>query len=736
MNIESLRDLVEKTKDLKVLYVEDNQEARVQAVKMLNNFFRYIDVAVDGADGLEKFKKDKFDLIISDINMPNMNGIEMIETILQRDSKQNILVITAHNNPKYLQEMIDIGIKNYIHKPITMDSMIYELSKIVETIEKRKIEDENFIKITKLNHELDALVDSFDTYVIASRTDLKGIITYASKAYEKISGYSKEELIGKPHNIVRHPDMPASAFRDMWKTIKAGKLWVGEVKNLKKDGGYYWVEAHIAPYYDANGKHIGYSAIRINITSQKKIEKLNSDIKNLLNNMGQGLLSFDKNFKIDESFSKECLTIFEKRDIKNRNISELLFTDDTAKKDLFEEGIKRIVSADDEMTKELFLSLLPNEHIINNKNIKIKYKILPNDRLMLILTDITQKKKLEHKIKQQSKIQNMIVSVASNRRDFIDIKKDFEKFISTPEPKLEIFKRRLHTFKGIFAQKNMPNITNAIHNFETFIDNNQHISHLEFLEKQYALNDIFKKDLKIIKDTLGKDFLEAEDNVIVDKELIDSIKIKLQRLQKSSNKIDLCDILKDFERLNHISIYKMLYPYISMVESSSKKRQKSIEKLKINGDRSLKVPKTIEPFIKSLIHLFNNCIEHGIEDSETRINRNKNESGKIECGYEYENAHLKITIEDDGGGIDVERLSKSAVKKDIKTQSEIDNMSEYEKIFLIFEDDLSTKESVSVTSGRGVGMSAVRYELEKLDGKIDIENRKNLGVKFTFTIPY
>ena len=77
-------------------------------------------------------------------------------------------------------------------------------------------------------------------------TDLDGIITYASQAYESISGYTKEELIGKPHSIVRHPDMPTSAFKNLWNTIKDGQTWNGEVKNLKKDGSFYWVDATIS----------------------------------------------------------------------------------------------------------------------------------------------------------------------------------------------------------------------------------------------------------------------------------------------------------------------------------------------------------------------------------------------------------------------------------------------------------------------------------------------------------
>lgn len=112
--------------------------------------------------------------------------------------------------------------------------------------------------------------------IIMSATDLKGKITYVSNAFCKISSFTKEELIGKPHNIVRHPDMPKEAFKNMWNTIKKNEIWRGEVKNLKKDGSYYYVLATISPEYDKNGQKVGYSAIRQDITAKKQVEEQQS----------------------------------------------------------------------------------------------------------------------------------------------------------------------------------------------------------------------------------------------------------------------------------------------------------------------------------------------------------------------------------------------------------------------------------------------------------------------------
>lgn len=113
-----------------------------------------------------------------------------------------------------------------------------------------------------------------DKYIIRSTTDTRGIIISASNAFCNTSGYRREELIGKQHNIVRHPDMPKSIYKDMWTRLKSGKSWSGTVKNLKKNGDYYWVNAQIEPIKDNSGKITSYVAIRQNITDKIDLDAI------------------------------------------------------------------------------------------------------------------------------------------------------------------------------------------------------------------------------------------------------------------------------------------------------------------------------------------------------------------------------------------------------------------------------------------------------------------------------
>jgi len=107
-----------------------------------------------------------------------------------------------------------------------------------------------------------------DNDLLISKTDIQGKITYCNEIFLRIAGYAEHEMLGQPHNMVRHPNMPAAAFQDLWDTVRAGKEWNGFVKNRCKDGGYYWVNATVTPDIDSStGKTIGYMSARRKATA-------------------------------------------------------------------------------------------------------------------------------------------------------------------------------------------------------------------------------------------------------------------------------------------------------------------------------------------------------------------------------------------------------------------------------------------------------------------------------------
>ncbi|WP_110206019.1 PAS domain-containing protein [Nocardioides daejeonensis] len=107
-----------------------------------------------------------------------------------------------------------------------------------------------------------------DDEIIVSKTDLKGRLTYVNRLFVTISGYPEDELIGQPHNVIRHPDMPRAVFALLWERIQAGEELFGYIVNMAADGGHYWVLAHVTPTFDGQGRVVGYHSNRRTVSKE------------------------------------------------------------------------------------------------------------------------------------------------------------------------------------------------------------------------------------------------------------------------------------------------------------------------------------------------------------------------------------------------------------------------------------------------------------------------------------
>jgi len=274
--MDNIDKIIKYSHGIKLLYVEDNKEARESTQMILEEFFDDIVFGVDGEDGFNKFNTHDIDLIITDINMPKLNGLDMIAKIRKESKDIPILVLSAYNESGFFMDSIKLGVEGYLLKPIDINQFMNVLERVIEKLELKNEIDKNI-------HFLKEYQDMTNESSIVSKTDLKGIITFVNEQFCNISGYSKEELVGKNHNIVRHPDMAQEAFRNMWDTIKNKKqTWNGIVKNLGKSGKTYYVNATVKPILDINGEIIEYIALRNDITNIMNPKKqLNDAIKNI-----------------------------------------------------------------------------------------------------------------------------------------------------------------------------------------------------------------------------------------------------------------------------------------------------------------------------------------------------------------------------------------------------------------------------------------------------------------------
>ncbi len=141
-------------------------------------------------------------------------------------------------------------------------------------------------EVKKKTLKLQTTLEAYDKNVIFSTTDTNGKILHVSKAFCEVSGFSQKELIGKSHSIIWHPDMKKEIFTELWNTITNGKIWTGNIKNLRKDGSFYWTKTEIEPIFE-HGNITGYTAIRQDITASREIEEVQRDIIFTMGSIGE-----------------------------------------------------------------------------------------------------------------------------------------------------------------------------------------------------------------------------------------------------------------------------------------------------------------------------------------------------------------------------------------------------------------------------------------------------------------
>ena len=273
-------------------YLENNAETTknelIGNIKLLENSHKYL---------MKNSPKEIVENLYlkSDLDLELSEFIALTYEILEKKDKKIMIVLqtTSQSLLIKLNTVVEKYENNYEQKLLSLHEkglylflgilvvlffewiLIFKPTNYKINTNINKLESEIEEKIKELQKSIDIISEN----VIYSRTDTKGFITYASKAFCKISGYTQEELIGKPHNIIRHMDMPKEAFKNMWQTIQTGKSWKGEVKNLKKNRDFYWVMAYISPEYDNHGNLIGYAAVRHDITHKKALEELNKNLE-------------------------------------------------------------------------------------------------------------------------------------------------------------------------------------------------------------------------------------------------------------------------------------------------------------------------------------------------------------------------------------------------------------------------------------------------------------------------
>lgn len=259
-------------KNLTLLYVS-NESSCDNTFEYFNELFNNV-LLVDNYDvALKKFDESGIDIVITDIEMNKEDGFSFIKELKNKNPKIITIIYTNNDEKTNFMKAISAGVNGYFLKPLDENDFLNTLGNLLQ-IEKEK-KDRKILK-----NQYDTIVEE---NTIVSKTDKHGIITYVNDNFCKSSEYSKEELIGKSHNIVRHPDNPKELFKDLWQTIKVKKeSWYGVLKNLTKSGKPYFIKTTIKPIFNVDGEIVEYVSIRSNINTimsdkNQLIEKINTN---------------------------------------------------------------------------------------------------------------------------------------------------------------------------------------------------------------------------------------------------------------------------------------------------------------------------------------------------------------------------------------------------------------------------------------------------------------------------
>ncbi|HEX9024542.1 MAG TPA: PAS domain S-box protein [Geobacteraceae bacterium] len=252
-----------------ILYAEDDAVTRNILGKMIPLKFPSVDfhAAENGKAGLDIFREHTPDIVITDINMPVMDGIRMAAEIKALRPETIIVIISAYGDTNYLLDAIEIGVNHYIMKPIDYKKLFQTISRCIAGIilETRLSEQNRHIR------KLSSAVEQSPS--MAMITDGRGVIEYINPKFTEVTGYRPEEVIGRTPRMFKSGKTPPEVYHALWETITSGRVWHGEFLNRKKDGELYWEAASIAPVCDESGEIAHFVAVKEDITPRKKAEQ-------------------------------------------------------------------------------------------------------------------------------------------------------------------------------------------------------------------------------------------------------------------------------------------------------------------------------------------------------------------------------------------------------------------------------------------------------------------------------
>ncbi len=277
---------------LRVLVVDNDVKVAKYHASLLENAGFITRITNLPSEALELIPSFDPDLIVLDYHLPEMKGPDLVACIQEFEDGYlvGVLLLTADQQKEIVMQALSKGVTSFLLKPV--DQAVFPVHCLAIAENARRVrEKEKQIKTTFAEQRF--LEQVLNKHAIVSMTDKGGNITYVNDKFCEISGYGKEELVGKNHRLLKSGKHSPEYYSELWKTISSGKTWQGEICNRRKDGSFYWVESTIMPFIDVNGKPYKYVSIRTDITHIKNLVDQVSLQSNVLSVTMDGVLITD-----------------------------------------------------------------------------------------------------------------------------------------------------------------------------------------------------------------------------------------------------------------------------------------------------------------------------------------------------------------------------------------------------------------------------------------------------------
>lgn len=280
---------------VRVLYVEDDMETREELQFMLAHYVGALYSAKNGREGLELFKEHRPDIVVTDIQMPEVNGLSMSADIRAINPEQPIVILSAYNDVEYLFRALELEIQHYITKPISVDRLLNKLSDITEQIHlTREVE-----KSHKLLAQYKLLVDE---KAIVAKIDIHGNITYVNQHFCELSGYSEAELLGQHYLFSFETTEQEALLRELKNTVLEQKKWQGMLKKRTKAGNIYVVDVTVVAIVNAQNAIEEFVALMVDVTEvYEKFERLSINLKQDLREQKHYLHEYERALEVGTS---------------------------------------------------------------------------------------------------------------------------------------------------------------------------------------------------------------------------------------------------------------------------------------------------------------------------------------------------------------------------------------------------------------------------------------------------